>query len=361
MIQTLVFVGIVSLLAAIVGALIALQAQRSYFKRLEAQQRGWERAQEGHQNTWAIKQKNHFAELEARLSQQVQQVQQSWNEWAIRDEQRLQALTKQHADTIAQMRIQSELARLPRIEEVPVRQANAPHTHDIPTNWQAPQLQASDLSGYDLSHRYLAHADLRDAQLVNTNFFMADLSGATLINANLAGADLSGANLTNADLRGATLTGANLLVADLQGTLLLGAKLLETRNLTKQQLSAAIYDDTTQLDTEYNDTRPHVEKVPSTPATGNEETQKIPVIPSTDRTNGLAVSRLPETPRPTLASDEELISLDQQEMLPPSSIPASSDSQLDLKATNPLIDRQENTHTEAFDTTLPKPGYNGKR
>ncbi len=360
MIQTLVIVGIVSLLAAIVGALIALQAQRSYFNRIEAQQRGWERAREGHQNTWEIKQKNHFAELEARLSQQVQQVQQSWNEWMVRDERRLQALKKQHADTITQMRIQSEIARLPRIEEVPVRQANAPQVHDIPANWQAPQLQASDLSGYDLSHRYLAHANLRNAQLVNTNFFMADLSGAMLINANLADADLSGANLTGADLRGARLTGANLLVADLQDTILLGANLLDTRNLTQQQLSAAIYNGTTQLDTEYNDTRPHIEKVPSTPT--NEETQKIPVIPSTDKTNGLAVSGPPETPRPTLASDEELISFEQrEEVLPPSSPAASSDSQPDPKATRPLIDRQENTYTEAFDTTFPNPGYNGFR
>src|SRR5258708_8475082 len=75
------------------------------------------------------------------------------------------------------MQIQNEVARLPLVEEVPVTHNTMFATQHIPAHWRSPLLQASDLSKQDLSHRYLAHADLREAQLVHTNFFMADLSG----------------------------------------------------------------------------------------------------------------------------------------------------------------------------------------
>jgi hypothetical protein len=337
---TLVVAGIVSLFAAIIGAAIALQAQRSYFNRIQAQQRGWERAREGHENTWENKQEKQFADLEAKLRQQVQQVQQSWHEWEVRDQQRLQALTKEHTEALARMHIQNELARLPLVEEVPVTLNTMSNAQHIPAHWRPPLLQASDLSEQDLSHRYLAYADLREAQLAHTNFFMADLSGALLGGANLAGADLSGANLTGADLRGTNLTGANLLVADLQDAILLGADLSETRNLTTQQIGAAIYDSTTQIDAVLDVTTPAVEKGASKPASAIEETQKKSAIPAINGTNESRSNRLPETPRPTPAGDEE---------------------ELTPQAADLPGDRLENIPTEESDTAIPSPRYNGKR
>ena len=65
----------------------------------------------------------------------------------------------------------------------------------------------------------------------------ADLSGALLQNANLSGADA-----TNAIFRGADFAGANL-----SGTILRGADLGEAKNLTLQQLSAAVLDENTVL------------------------------------------------------------------------------------------------------------------
>jgi hypothetical protein len=144
--------------------------------------------------------------------------------------------------------LEHELARLRPIEDAPlILDATHQHQYTLPS-WRPPRLQGSNLSEHDLSHRYLGHADLRNAQLANTNFYMADLSGAFLTGANLAGADLSGANLVGADLRGATLTGANLLVADLHNANLVGANLLGVRNLTTQQISSTISDSTTQLE-----------------------------------------------------------------------------------------------------------------
>jgi uncharacterized protein YjbI with pentapeptide repeats len=60
-----------------------------------------------------------------------------------------------------------------------------------------------------------------------------DLSGANLERANFSYADC-----TNAIFRGAAI---------LEGTILKGADLSETRNLTREQLSRAIIDETTIL------------------------------------------------------------------------------------------------------------------
>jgi uncharacterized protein YjbI with pentapeptide repeats len=64
-----------------------------------------------------------------------------------------------------------------------------------------------------------------------------DLSGVSLRSANLVGADATNANFRNADFEGALLT----------GTILRGADLTGAKNLTVEQLSAAIIDDRTIL------------------------------------------------------------------------------------------------------------------
>src|SRR5437763_892781 len=73
--EMLIVVVIVSLSAAILGAIIALWVQRGYFQRLQMQQRGWERAQEGHHQNWENKQEKQIVDVEARLSMKVQHVQ----------------------------------------------------------------------------------------------------------------------------------------------------------------------------------------------------------------------------------------------------------------------------------------------
>ena len=264
MIEMFVVVGIVGLLAAIIGALIALRIQLGYLRRIQVQHRAWERAQEAHRENWEVTQSKRVAELETRLTTQVKHVQKTWEEWEAKDEERIHALTKQFEEVEAKLRLEHELARLPHIEDAPLTpltaDATRQHQHTFP-KWRPPMLQGANLSEHDLSHRYLRHADLRNAQLVNTNFFMADLSDALLTGANLAGTDLSGANLVNADLRGATLTGANLQLADLHGAVLVGANLAGVRNVTPEQIYPTVYDSTTQFDTEAAIILPHIEKV----------------------------------------------------------------------------------------------------
>jgi uncharacterized protein YjbI with pentapeptide repeats len=65
----------------------------------------------------------------------------------------------------------------------------------------------------------------------------ADLSGASLRSANLTGADATNAIFRDVDFQGALLI----------GTILRGADLTGAKNLTVEQLSAAIIDDRTIL------------------------------------------------------------------------------------------------------------------
>jgi uncharacterized protein YjbI with pentapeptide repeats len=65
--------------------------------------------------------------------------------------------------------------------------------------------------------------------------------------ADLSGADLQRANLSYADATDANFRGANFKDANLKGTILRGADLREVRNLTREQLTSAIIDETTLL------------------------------------------------------------------------------------------------------------------
>ncbi|WP_295615576.1 pentapeptide repeat-containing protein [Chamaesiphon sp. GL140_3_metabinner_50] len=88
----------------------------------------------------------------------------------------------------------------------------------------------------------LAGASLGRANLSDASLWQADLEGAYLWKANLEGANLSEANLEQANLEGSNLKGANLLQTNL-----INADLRKVVGLTRQQLSQAICDETTQL------------------------------------------------------------------------------------------------------------------
>src|SRR5438105_4805199 len=295
MVEMFIVAGIGSLLAAIIGALIALGMQRGSLDKIHARNQAWERAQETHQQNWEIKQEKHTAELEMRLARRVQQVQKVWDEWEAKDQKRLKALAKQYEDRAVQLRLEHDLARLPRIEDAPlILDATHKHQNRLP-NWQPPMLQGSNLSKRDLSHRYLGQADLRNAQLANANFYMADLSGA---------------NLAGADLRDTILTGANFLIADLHGAILAGTNLLGVRNLTTEQLESAIYDSSTLLETEVDITQPQLHAVKpvmplsplETPVAAN-PSQVMSTV-TTVAANESAFVSPPETPLPPLLNGE---------------------------------------------------------
>jgi uncharacterized protein YjbI with pentapeptide repeats len=248
MVGTLLLVVIVALCAAVIGAIIALKLDRSVFNGMgiDGQQKLWDRAQ-GHSRNWENRQDRRIIELETQVTSLTTEFRQALQDLNSKNRERIEGLERQLEALERQTRVEHILANLPRVEDTPLgMNGNA-----FP-DWHPPVLHDTDLSGRDLSYRYLRQADLRNAQLGKTNFFMADLSGAFLSGANLSGADLTGANLSGADLRGAILTGANLQVADLKRTILTDTNLLTVRNLTTQQLYSSVYDSSTMLEDDVN-------------------------------------------------------------------------------------------------------------
>ena len=275
MVNLLIITGLISLLTATIGVLIALKIQSRSLKGIGKENEAWHNAQEAHQHIWEVKQRKQTLELEQKLTGQVQQIQNRWQKWQAHDEERLARLTWEQ-----------KLALLPRIEDVSVpfnEHAQVERTNPNGPQKQPPSFYKANLGGQDLSHRYLACADLREAQLVNTNFYMADLNGACLTGANLTGANLTGANLTGADLRDAVLMDANMLVADLNGAILDGANLLGVHSLTTEQINSANYNGKTQFETDSDITLPRVANVrltdmkPSTTPAFIEVDKTIPI------------------------------------------------------------------------------------
>jgi len=104
--------------------------------------------------------------------------------------------------------------------------------------WEENINERPELSGADLSNRYLNQANLRGADLSDSNLSRAELRFSFLCDANLKGADLSSTFLDDADLTGADLYNANLKRAFLRKTN------LRAVNLNGANLSKAFLHDT---------------------------------------------------------------------------------------------------------------------
>ena len=171
------------------------------------------------------------------LTKQVQSIQHAWQAWEAATLERIEALAHRYEVAVARGNVEREVAQLPHVDDIPSPSSARTPRRYVCAGWQPARLFRANLSGRDLSHRYLGSADLREALLVGTNFYMADLAGACLAGANLTGADLTGANLSAADLRDAILTDANLLASDVDRAVLIGANLEGVRNLDTQRVN----------------------------------------------------------------------------------------------------------------------------
>ncbi len=238
-------VGLCLLMVIVLCVFLIMQQQR--VTRLQAQQQAWERAQKAHIQQWMEEQEQRIVQLEQEIEHLASVAATSQaRQFQAPESTRITQLAQHYETRLAQSRLEIELARLPRVEDIPLpSKQQGIHTEELPS---IINLQGADLSQRDLSHRYLAHMNLRNAQLAQANLFMADLSGADLTGANLVGADLTGADLTDADLYGANLTDAHMLVTDLNNTVLIRADLRGAHHLTREQLASAIVDKTTLLD-----------------------------------------------------------------------------------------------------------------
>ena len=206
MVELLLLGGSIGFLVASVGTMIAI------WTLVGKQRQVWERTQESRQQVRYLE-----------LTTQVQSIQHAWQAWEAASTERVEVLAQQYEVAATQWNIEHEVAQLPHVDDIPLPSSATTTRQYVLADWQPARLFRANLSGRDLSYRYLGYADLREAQLAGTNFHMADLSEACLAGANLTGANLCGANLSAADLRNAILTDANLLVADLEQAVLTGA------------------------------------------------------------------------------------------------------------------------------------------
>src|ERR1017187_10799978 len=95
MVGQVIILAIVSLLAACLGALIAVRLQNRYWKNIHAQHEGWEHAQQGHHRSWEEKQEKLIAGMEARFIAQLQQLHNDWLQWEVKDAERIIAGIRQ--------------------------------------------------------------------------------------------------------------------------------------------------------------------------------------------------------------------------------------------------------------------------
>ncbi|HZU70845.1 MAG TPA: pentapeptide repeat-containing protein [Ktedonobacteraceae bacterium] len=324
MIQIFVLSALIALLVALAGTYIAIRMQSRALLKLHVQQEAWQRAQEAQLRTWEVRQGSHALEVEKKLANQVKQVQENWRTWEIKDQQRIAAMVQEFEALMGKLNLEHELARLPHIDETPLPAIDHDQHQQPFKNWRPPTFCGADLSGRDLSHRYLVRADFREAQLRGTNFYMADLRGACLAGADLTGADLSGTDLSGADLRSAILNGVNLLVTDIRNAVLNGADLRGARNLTADQAYSAIFDDTTRFDEHADVTLPRIpsirltvytESTPLVSLKSSEDVKQLELPPNS--IEAAPVFTLPETTEKQPAVGE--ISPDASDTLQPPS------------------------------------------
>lgn len=243
--------AIVCCLIIICLTFIVIRLQKRGMAHIRIRQQAWETAQEIQKRRWQERQTKYLAKLENALVAHIERLH-------IEEQRRLFRETD---------RVKYELAHLPHIEDTPLppkAKAGTPmSTNDTqPSMRNLPHsFQGVNLSGYDLSYRYLRNADLSNANLSKANLFMTDLTGACLRGARLVQTDLTAANCSDADLTDANLTGANLLVTDLNDAILVGATLLQTRHLSSEQVQVAIVDHTTRLDSHIDITLPRIPRI----------------------------------------------------------------------------------------------------
>ena len=372
MLGTLLLGGVIGVIVAIVASFIALKIQQRSLYSTTIQQQGWEKAQEARQQQWQIQQEKRAVSLEKSLSGNVREVQQEWQVWEQKDALREQELKQQYETLALRAALENEVDHLPLLEEASLPIAENQRRRTAVSSAIPAQLQDADLTGHDLSRRYLGGANLRGANLSKANLFMTDLSGACLVGADLSDADLSGANLIHADLRDATLIGANVLVADLNNAILLGTKLQGIRNLTPEQILTMVYDNTTEFGEDNDITLPRIPSIPKS-ALFPSSTLQFPTA-SYDIVRAQSLDAISETPL-LAESEQQSPFLAFPDMLPDTpfliedditetSIPAwtPSPSNETLRILEELhLPSQEHRRTENFGTSASQEKRDGER
>ena len=138
MVELVLLGGSIGFLIASIGATIVI------FTLVRKRQLLWERIQESHQQ-----------ERHLELATEVQSLQHSWQAWEAATSERIEALAQQYEVAVSQWNVEHEVAQLPRVDEIPLPSSATTPRHYVLTDRQPARLFRANLSGRDLSHRYL--------------------------------------------------------------------------------------------------------------------------------------------------------------------------------------------------------------
>src|SRR5579875_2048958 len=177
MIQIFLLSALIALLVALAGTYIAIRVQSRALLKLYVQQEAWQRAQEAQMRTWEVRQANHALEVEKKLANQVKQIQQNWQTWEIKDQERVAAMVQEFEAVMGKLNLEHELARLPHIDETPLPAIEDDQRQQPLKNWRPPLSWGADLGGHNFPHLYFAGADSRNAHWGATNFYRAARGG----------------------------------------------------------------------------------------------------------------------------------------------------------------------------------------
>src|SRR5258708_18630671 len=132
--------------------------------RKRMQQSG-EHAEEAHQQSWEAQDPERTVKLTTRITTRAQQIH-KMQQMQEAKSSTLGKVSGQEQETAeGQLDPEYQLAHLARIDEMPSTQSVNGHAQVTSKTWRPAMLAGANLCQRDLSSRYLAHADLRDAKL----------------------------------------------------------------------------------------------------------------------------------------------------------------------------------------------------
>ena len=119
--EYMLLIGTIVIVAIVTSVVFVLQVQRQRFRVFTARQVEWENAQKHSLQIWEIQQEKREIELAQSLKAHMQRVRIAWEAWEAHDTSRIASTSQQSNATILHTKLEQEIARLPYIDEVPLK------------------------------------------------------------------------------------------------------------------------------------------------------------------------------------------------------------------------------------------------
>lgn len=120
--EHMLLIGTVVLVATIISVVLTLQLQKRHYTMLSTRRVEWENVQKRSQQIWETQQEKRAIELEHSLTTHVQHIENTWKAWEAKDRSQIASTAQHYEATLAQIHIEQELARLPKTDEIPLKE-----------------------------------------------------------------------------------------------------------------------------------------------------------------------------------------------------------------------------------------------